>query len=154
MLVNNLLESSNNYKSMQEDAARLSQKWAKSGLLEGIADNRVKDNMAVILENQAKQIVAEANTTGTGGTFSAGAGEQWAGVALPLVRKVFASIVAQDFVSGIVGGDPGAVARAQGELLDYGEWNDLCKLAKTHPTLKKQMDKLVTTYYLVKENKK
>ena len=54
----------------------------------------------------------------------------------------------------IVGGDPGAVARAQGELLDYGEWNDLCKLAKTHPTLKKQMDKLVTTYYLVKENKK
>ena len=99
MLVNNLLESSNNYKSMQEDAARLSQKWAKSGLLEGIADNRVKDNMAVILENQAKQIVAEANTTGTGGTFSAGAGEQWAGVALPLVRKVFASIVAQDFVS-------------------------------------------------------
>ena len=99
MLVNNLLESSNNYKSMQEDAARLSQKWAKSGLLEGIADNRVKDNMAVILENQAKQIVAEANTTGTGGTFSAGSGEQWAGVALPLVRKVFASIVAQDFVS-------------------------------------------------------
>ena len=99
MLVNNLLESSNNYKSMQEDAARLSQKWAKSGLLEGIADNRVKDNMAVILENQAKQIVAEANTTGTGGSFSAGSGEQWAGVALPLVRKVFASIVAQDFVS-------------------------------------------------------
>ena len=99
MLVNNLLESSNTYKSMQEDAARLGQKWAKSGLLEGIADNRVKDNMAVILENQAKQIVAEANTTGTGGTFQAGAGEQWAGVALPLVRKVFASIVAQDFVS-------------------------------------------------------
>ena len=99
MLVNNLLESSNTYKSMQEDAARLSQKWAKSGLLEGIADNRVKDNMAVILENQAKQIVAEANTTGTGGNFSPGAGEQWAGVALPLVRKVFASIVAQDFVS-------------------------------------------------------
>ena len=99
MLVNNLLESSNNYKSMQEDAARLSQKWAKSGLLEGIADNRVKDNMAVILENQAKQIVAEANTTGTGGSFSAGSGEQWAGVALPLVRKVFSSIVAQDFVS-------------------------------------------------------
>ena len=100
MLVNNLLESSNNYKSMQEDAARLSQKWAKSGLLEGIADNRVKDNMAVILENQAKQIVAEANTTGTNAIGAAGGGsEQWAGVALPLVRKVFASIVAQDFVS-------------------------------------------------------
>ena len=56
--------------------------------------------MAVILENQAKQIVAEANVTDVGGaSFSAGAGEQWAGVALPLVRKVFAQIVAQDFVS-------------------------------------------------------
>ena len=54
----------------------------------------------MILENQAKQIVAEANNVGTStGTFTAGAGEQWAGVALPLVRKVFAQIVAQDFVS-------------------------------------------------------
>ena len=53
-----------------------------------------------ILENQAKQVVAEANTTNVGGgSFSAGAGEQWAGVVLPLVRKVFAQIVAQDFVS-------------------------------------------------------
>ena len=57
-------------------------------------------NMAMILENQAKQIVAEANGTQSGGSgFSAGAGETWAGVALPLVRKVFAQIVAQDFVS-------------------------------------------------------
>ena len=54
----------------------------------------------MILENQAKQIVAEANSTNVGGgSFSAGGGEQWAGVALPLVRKVFAQIVAQDFVS-------------------------------------------------------
>ena len=51
----------------------------------------------------------------------------------------------------IVGGDPGAVARAQGELLDYGEWKHLCELAHTNTTLKKQMDKLVTTYYIVKE---
>lgn len=99
MQVNQLLESSNTYKSMQADAAKLSEKWAQSGLLEGIADKRVKDNMAVILENQAKQIVAEANTTSGGASFSAGEGEQWAGVALPLVRKVFAQIAAQDFVS-------------------------------------------------------
>ena len=52
----------------------------------------------------------------------------------------------------IIGGDPGAVARAQGKLLDYGEWQKLCELCEVHPTLKKQMDKLVTTYYLVKEN--
>ena len=51
----------------------------------------------------------------------------------------------------IVGGDPGAVARAQGKLLDYGEWNRLCELADTNQTLKKQMDKLVTTYYMIKD---
>jgi len=53
----------------------------------------------------------------------------------------------------IVGGDPGAVARAQGKLLDYGEWNNLCDLCETHPTLKKLMDKLVTAYYLIKDKK-
>src|SRR5210317_863755 len=100
MEINQLLESSNTYKSMQADASKLASKWQQSGLLEGIEDERVSDNMAVILENQAKQIVAEANSTNVGGgSFSAGAGEQWAGVALPLVRKVFAQIVAQDFVS-------------------------------------------------------
>ena len=99
MEINQLLESSNSYKSMQADSARLAEKWGKSGLLEGIDSEKEQGNMAMILENQAKQIVAEANTTGTGGTFTAGDGEQWAGVALPLVRKVFAQIVAKDFVS-------------------------------------------------------
>jgi len=100
MEINNLLESANSYKSMQADAARLAEKWQASGLLEGIKDERYAHNMAMILENQAKQIVAEANSTNVGGgSFTAGAGEQWAGVALPLVRKVFAQIVAQDFVS-------------------------------------------------------
>ena len=100
MELNQLLESSNSYKSMQADSIKLAEKWSASGLLEGISDERVKNNMAVILENQAKQVVAEANTTNVGGgSFSAGAGEQWAGVVLPLVRKVFAQIVAQDFVS-------------------------------------------------------
>ena len=98
MEINNLLESANSYKSLQADAGRLAEKWSASGLLEGL-DERKSANMAMILENQAKQIVAEQSSTGTGGTFSAGDGEQWAGVALPLVRKVFAQIVAQDFVS-------------------------------------------------------
>ncbi|MFZ9219863.1 MAG: hypothetical protein ACO22Y_00005, partial [Sediminibacterium sp.] len=93
------MESSNTYKSQAADAARLADKWSASGLLEGLSNEKEKTNMAVILENQAKQIVAEANTTGTGGTFTAGNGEQWAGVALPLVRKVFAQISAKDFVS-------------------------------------------------------
>jgi len=99
MEINNLLESSNQYKSMQADANKLADKWRQSGLLEGLKEKE-SNNMAMILENQAKQIVSEANSTNVGGgSFTAGAGEQWAGVALPLVRKVFAQIVAQDFVS-------------------------------------------------------
>jgi len=94
MELNQLLEGSNNYKTLQQDAARLSGKWTKSGLLEGISNEIEKNNMAMILENQAKQLVSEANTTnGNGGQ------EQWNGVALPLVRKVFAQIAAKDFVS-------------------------------------------------------
>jgi hypothetical protein len=100
MELNQLFEGSNNYKTLQADAARLSGKWAKSGLLEGISNEIERNNMAMILENQAKQIVSEGNTTGTGamGTGTGNA-EQWAGVALPLVRKVFAQIAAKDFVS-------------------------------------------------------
>jgi len=95
MEINNLLESSNTYKSMMADSAKLADKWQASGLLEGIEDKRYATSMAMILENQAKQIVAEANVNQSGGSgFSAGAGETWAGVALPLVRKVFSSIVA------------------------------------------------------------
>ena len=75
MEINNLLESSNNsYKNMQADSAKLADKWSASGLLEGL-EERNAGHMAMILENQAKQIVAEANTTGTGGTFTAGQGE-------------------------------------------------------------------------------
>jgi len=99
MEINQLLEGSNNFKRLQEDNARLAEKWAQSGLLEGYSNETEKNNMAMILENQAKQIVAEQSSTGTGGSFSAGQGEQWAGVALPLVRKVFAQIAAKDFVS-------------------------------------------------------
>ena len=53
----------------------------------------------------------------------------------------------------IIGGDPGGVARAQGELLNYGEWVKLCNLAKEHPTLEKMLDQLVTMYYVVKDEK-
>ena len=97
-----LLESTNQYKSLQSDAARLASKWVKTGLLEGLSSETDKSNMSMILENQAKQLVNEGSTTGGGsgaGTFTVGTGAQWAGVALPLVRKVFGQIAAKEFVS-------------------------------------------------------
>ena len=100
--LNSLLESANPYKSLQSDAARLANKWGKTGLLEGIDGETDKNNMSMILENQAKQLVTEESNTGGGsgaGTFSPGTGAQWAGVALPLVRKVFGQIAAKEFVS-------------------------------------------------------
>ena len=100
--LNSLLESANPYKSLQSDAARLASKWNKTGLLEGIASETEKNNMSLILENQAKQLVMEESNTGGGagaGTFTPGTGAQWAGVALPLVRKVFGQIAAKEFVS-------------------------------------------------------
>jgi len=95
-----LLESANPYKSLQSDAARLAGKWAKTGLLEGLGSETDKNNMSMILENQAKQLVMEeSNTGGGGGSFTPGTGAQWAGVALPLVRKVFGQISTKEFVS-------------------------------------------------------
>ena len=53
----------------------------------------------------------------------------------------------------IVGGDPAGVARAQGDLLQYSEWQEMCDLAEEYPTIKKLLDQLVTVYYTVKETK-
>jgi hypothetical protein len=101
MEINKLLESANPYKSLQSDATRLASKWNRTGLLKGLEGEDV-NNMSMMLENQAKQLVVEQSSTGggvAGGSFTQGPGEQWAGIALPLVRKVFGMISAKDFVS-------------------------------------------------------
>ena len=69
-------------------------KWERTGLLEGLRNDVEKSNMSVLLENQAKQLIEESTVTGTQSDS-----EQWAGVALPLVRRVFAEIAAKEFVS-------------------------------------------------------
>lgn len=82
-------------RTRKAEVSGLVKKWEKLGLLEGLDDKRQeKSNIAILLENQAKQLVMEANRTGTQANS-----EEWAGVALPLVRRVFTEIAAKDFVS-------------------------------------------------------
>lgn len=99
MNVQSLLESANPFQDRQAEAGRLVGKWEKTGLLKNLKNEYDRNNMAVILENQAKALVQEANVTGGQSSMSGGAGENWAGVALPLVRRVFGEIVAKEFVS-------------------------------------------------------
>ena len=86
-------DASSQHKSLQDDAKKLSEKWERTGLLEGLEDYD-RNSMSILLENQAKQLVTESSRTGT-----ASNSEEWSGVALPLVRRVFAEIAAKDFVS-------------------------------------------------------
>ena len=87
-----LSESSTPLDALLAQSRGLAAKWQKTGLLEGMKETE-RGNMAVLLENQARQLVLE--NTRTGGANA----EQWSGVALPLVRKVFAEIAAKEFVS-------------------------------------------------------
>jgi len=92
-----------NFFEGSADQSRASQvkplinKWAKTGLLEGLKGGNEKSTVSVLLENQAKQLIKEGSAASAG---TAGAGyEQWHGVALPLVRRIFAEIAAKEFVS-------------------------------------------------------
>ena len=99
MNVQSLLESANPFQDRQVEAGKLVGKWEKTGLLKNLKNEYDRNNMAVILENQAKALVQEANITGGQSSMAGGAGENWAGVALPLVRRIFGEIVAKEFVS-------------------------------------------------------
>ena len=92
--LNKLMEGKNPTAVMLEQTRGLKNKWEKTGLLEGLAGATEEHGMAVILENQAKQLLDETTKTG----FSAGS-EEWSGVALPLVRRIFGEIAAKEFVS-------------------------------------------------------
>jgi len=88
-----LTNNTNPMSRLLEETRGLQGKWEKTGLLEGLAGTE-KAQMSVLLENQAQQLIKEATSTGTSANS-----EQWAGVALPLVRRVFAEIAAKEFVS-------------------------------------------------------
>jgi len=89
-----LTNSFNPQARLMQETRGLVTRWDKTGLLEGLKNDVEKSNMAILLENQAKQLIEEESVTGNQANS-----EQWAGVALPLVRRVFAGIAAKEFVS-------------------------------------------------------
>jgi len=91
-IIEKLTEGMVNRDLSKEGTALLS-KWEKTGLLEGISNERNKHTMARLLENQAKELLRESNT------MSGGDVEGFAAVAFPIVRRVFAGLIANDLVS-------------------------------------------------------
>ena len=80
-------------RDVSKEGQALLEKWEKTGLLEGITNEQNRNGMAVLLENQAKELLREAST------MSAGDVEGFAAVAFPIVRRVFGGLIANDLVS-------------------------------------------------------
>tara|TARA_R110002060_G_scaffold25137_8_gene34297 strand:+ start:5724 stop:7547 length:1824 start_codon:yes stop_codon:yes gene_type:complete len=60
-----------------------------------------RENMSRLLENQAGQLLREANSVGTGGGLGARSGDLqgFTNIAFPIVRRVFGGLVANELVS-------------------------------------------------------
>ena len=80
-------------RDMKKEGAALLSKWGKTGLLEGLQNEHEKAGMARLLENQAKELLRESSS------MSAGDVEGFAAVAFPIVRRVFAGLIANQLVS-------------------------------------------------------
>jgi hypothetical protein len=91
-IVNRLTEGVVN-RDMRAESHALLSKWKKTGLLEGLEGERKQNTMARLLENQAKELLREQTSMGAGDV------EGFAAVAFPIVRRVFAGLIANDLVS-------------------------------------------------------
>ena len=91
--IESLMDGYNPQRQLLEQTRKLVKKWEPTGLLEGLNKEHEVNGMSVLLENQARQLIDEASRTG--GQNS----EEWSGVALPLVRRIFGELAAQEFVS-------------------------------------------------------
>ncbi len=81
-------------RDLSKEGTALLNKWEKTGLLEGITNERTRQGMASLLENQAKELLRETSSMGAGGDV-----EGFASVAFPIVRRVFGGLIANDLVS-------------------------------------------------------
>ena len=76
---------------------RLTEKWNRTGLLRGL-EGQKRENMAVLLENQAAQALRESSSLGSGTAANADI-RGFQNVAFPIVRRVFGGLVANEIVS-------------------------------------------------------
>ena len=81
------------HRNMQQEGDALLNKWSQTGLLEGISTDQGKQTMARLLENQARELLRESSSMGAGDV------EGFAAVAFPIVRRVFAGLIANELVS-------------------------------------------------------
>jgi hypothetical protein len=80
-------------RDMKKEGAALLSKWGKTGLLEGLQTEQEKAGMARLLENQAKELLRESSSMQGQNV------EGFAAVAFPIVRRVFAGLIANELVS-------------------------------------------------------
>ena len=80
-------------RDLRAEGAALLDKWEATGLLEGLDNENQRQGMAVLLENQAKELLREASS------MAAGDVEGFAAVAFPIVRRVFGGLIANDLIS-------------------------------------------------------
>ncbi len=80
-------------RDMKKEGHALLNKWTATGLLEGLDTQHQRQTMARLLENQAKELLRESSS------MAAQDVEGFASVAFPIVRRVFAGLIANDLVS-------------------------------------------------------
>jgi hypothetical protein len=77
-------------KQLREQREITTNRWEKIGLLEGLEGN-VKENCAQLFENQLSHMINESTDSASSGQFET--------VAFPVIRRVFAKLLANDIVS-------------------------------------------------------
>ena len=80
-------------RDLAKEGQALINKWEATGLLEGLDAENAKNGMALLLENQAKELLREYNSMQSGEVSG------FAAVAFPIVRRVFGGLIANELVS-------------------------------------------------------
>jgi hypothetical protein len=78
------------YNQLQENRKRISETWDRLGFTQGLVGVQ-KENIATLFENTARNLINEATDASNSGSFET--------VVFPIVRRVFAKLLANDIVS-------------------------------------------------------